>query len=254
MTRLLKFALALLVVAGVTGVLVYLRPHIPPAERGRRLAERQGCFGCHGPEGTHGNANPGRTDKTVPNYVGDVMMFANSKAEVREWIRDGFTAARAKSQTWREQRERGILKMPAYKDRLSAAQIEDLVAFVASQASIEAPEDTLAARGATRAEELGCFGCHGSGGRLARPNPGSLKGYVPSWDGADFPELVAGRDEFGDWVEDGVADRFERNPAASYFLKRAVLKMPAFKTHLEPGDVDALWAYVQWLRSHRGGR
>jgi mono/diheme cytochrome c family protein len=252
--RLVKVALALLVVGGVVGVLVYMRPNIPPAERGRRLAEREGCFGCHGAEGTHGTPNPGRTDKTVPNYVGDVMMFANSKEEIREWIRDGFTASRAKSQTWRDQRERGILKMPAYKDRLTAAQIENLVAFVASQASIDSPEDTLAARGAARAEELGCFGCHGSGGRLARPNPGSLKGYVPSWDGADFPELVANRDEFEDWVNDGVADRFEKNPAASFFLKRAVLKMPAFHAHLEPGDVDALWAYVQWLRSPAGAR
>jgi hypothetical protein len=25
--------------------------------------------------------------------------------------------------------------------------------------------------------------------------------------------------------------------------------MPAFKKHLEPGDVEALWAYVTWLRT-----
>jgi hypothetical protein len=25
--------------------------------------------------------------------------------------------------------------------------------------------------------------------------------------------------------------------------------MPAYRTHLEAGDVDALWAYVQWMRS-----
>ena len=33
------------------------------------------------------------------------------------------------------------------------------------------------------------------------------------------------------------------------FLRRAPLHMPSFKKHLEPGDVEALWAYVTWLRS-----
>lgn len=249
MKRALLAALAFLVIAGVAGAMVYLRPRIPPAERGRRLAEREGCFGCHGPEGTKGAANPGRTDKAAPNYVGDVMMYANDRGEIREWIRDGFTAARAKSLTWRDQRERGALKMPAYKDRLSATQIEDLVAFVAAQSEMDAPEDTLAAKGVERAQALGCVGCHGTGGRFARPNPGSLKGYVPSWDGGDFPELVQSREEFADWIRDGISDRFEENPAAMFFLRRAALKMPAFRSHLEPGDVDALWAYVRWLRS-----
>jgi hypothetical protein len=46
-----------------------------------------------------------------------------------------------------------------------------------------------------------------------------------------------------------VSKRFAGNAAAKMFLDRAVLHMPAFKTHLAPGDVDALWAYVQWLRS-----
>ena len=42
--------------------------------------------------------------------------------------------------------------------------------------------------GDTVAERLGCFRCHGSGGRGASRNPGSLKGYIPPWDGHDFAE------------------------------------------------------------------
>ncbi len=54
--------------------------------------------------------------------------------------------------------------------------------------------------------------------------------------------------EFRQWVSHGVSRRFERNPAASYFLRRAVLHMPAYGDRLAPGDVEALWAYIRWLR------
>lgn len=247
--KLWKAATVLVAVSTVVGAFLVFRPRLPAAERGRRLAERTGCFACHGPEGSRGAANPGRTDATVPNFEGDVMMFAvHGPDELREWIREGFTAKRAESQTWREQRDQGALKMPAFKDRLSDSQIEDLVALVMALHGAPEHDDSLATRGIERAEALGCVGCHGPGGRFARPNPGSLKGYVASWDGADFPELVADRAEFDQWVEDGVSTRFKRNVFARYFLDRAVLRMPAYRTHLEPGDLDALWAYVQWLR------
>jgi mono/diheme cytochrome c family protein len=240
-----------LLVALVALVLIWraLRPELPAAERGRRIAEKEGCFACHGPEGTHGNANVGRLDRTVPNFRDDVMMYAKTEAEIREWITDGSTARRRASRTWREQRERGALRMPAFGARLGARRIDDLVAFVKAQAlTADSIPDSLARRGLERAEALGCVGCHGPGGRFARRNPGSLKGYVPSWDGADFPELVRDSTEFREWVEHGTSRRFERNVAARYFLKRANLKMPRFESHLQPADVPALWAYVEWLR------
>jgi DNA-binding GntR family transcriptional regulator len=71
---------------------------------------------------------------------------------------------------------------------------------------------------------------------------------VPSWDGRDFPELVKDSTEFREWVERGVSRRFATNPLARWFLDRAVLHMPAFEKHVAPGDVEALWAYVAWLR------
>jgi len=246
--RRLIVGVLVLVVVGAIALGWTMRPRLPAAERGRRLAERTGCFGCHGPEGTRGTANPGRSDRSVPGFTGDVMMYADSPEQIREWIREGKTAKRAASRTWREQRERGTLRMPAFKERLSPGEIEDLVAFVTVMSEPE-PADPVAARGQLRAQALGCFGCHGPGGGLARPNPGSLKGYVPSWDGADFPELVRDRAEFGQWVDKGVSERFDRNPLARFFLQRAVLKMPAYERHLQPGDVDTLWRYVEWVRT-----
>ena len=249
MKRAVILLLLLVVAVGAGAALSIFRPNLPAAERGRRLAEKMGCFGCHGPGGIRGAMNPGRTDGSVPNFEGDVMMFAGDPEEIHEWIHNGVTAKRQKSETWRSQRERGVLKMPAFKGRMTEARMHDLVAYVMAMAGMPAPEDSLASRGLERADSLGCLGCHGAGGRLARNNPGSLKGYVPSWDGKDFSDLVRDSSEFRDWVEDGVSDRFESNPLAQFFLSRAVLKMPAYKTHLQQGDVEALWAYVRWLRS-----
>lgn len=248
MQRMLLALFALALIGGVAAFLTF-RPNLPAAERGRRLAIRTGCFACHGPGGIRGIANHGRLDRVVPNFTGDVMMYAKSAGELHQWIRDGVTQKKSVSATWREQRERGALRMPAFGRRFSERQISDLVAYVMAMAGMPEPGDSLSAHGLDRAGALGCVGCHGAGGRLALMNPGSLKGYVPSWDSSDFTELVRDSTEFREWVERGVSQRFDRNAAAKFFLRRAVLHMPAFRNHLEPEDVPALWAYVQWLRS-----
>ncbi len=244
--RLLLAALALATV--VSAWAIWLRPHLPAAERGRRIAERAGCFACHGAEGGRGSANPGRKDRTVPTWESDLMMFAEDEQEVREWIRDGVPSERARSRSWQADRDSGALRMPAFGRRLRRGQIEDLVVFVRAVAGEPAPEEASALRGRERAEALGCTGCHGPGGRFARPNPGSLKGYVPSWDGRDFVELVRGRREFDQWVTDGISRRFAAAPLARFFLERAHLRMPAYRRFLRAGDLDTLWAYVSWVR------
>src|SRR6266850_846570 len=111
-----RWVALLLGLASAIPACTLLGPGLPPAERGRRLAERTGCYGCHGPEGLRGTSNPGRTDQTVPTWEGDLMMFGHSPGDIREWIRDGVTQKRAQSETWRRERDRGTLKMPAFKD------------------------------------------------------------------------------------------------------------------------------------------
>ena len=245
----LPVAIAAVVVAVVLVAAISVRPRLTAPERGRRIAEANGCFGCHGAEGMHGTANPGRLDATVPSFTGALMMYATNADQVREWIEDGSTASKRASTSWQAERKKGALRMPAFEKRLTRREIDDLVAFVMAAAGEPAPEDSLPSAGLDRAGALGCFGCHGTGGRFARPNPGSFKGYVPPWDGPDFPELVANRAEFDEWVTSGVSKRFASNPMAMFFLKRAPLKMPHYQTHLEPGDLDAMWAYVGWLRA-----
>ncbi len=248
MPRSLSILFTIALVAGLVAVW-WTRPRLTAAERGRRLAETSGCFACHGPGGLRGAANPGRKDRTVPGFEGDVMMYADDAADVRAWIRDGVTPKRAASESWRRERDAGALRMPAFGRRLSERELDDLVAFVLVTSGEPAPPDSLAKAGLARAEALGCVGCHGAGGRFSLPDPGSLKGYVPSWDGPDFPELVRDRAEFEQWVREGRSHRFRDQAAARVFLDRATLRMPAFERHLAPGDLDALWAYVRWLRT-----
>jgi mono/diheme cytochrome c family protein len=247
--RALLLVAVFVVIAGSGAWFYVTRPYLTPTEKGRRLAEQMACFACHGADGSGGVPNPGRVEGVVPNWRGDLMMFARDTSQIREWIRDGVTAARAQSQSWQQERSLGALRMPAFGKRLSETQIGNLVALVAILGGKAEPEDSLALYGFHRADSLACFSCHGPGGRYARPNPGSFKGYVASWQAADFQDLVESRPEFDEWVTDGICRRLAGNRAATYFLKHAVLKMPAFRSHLRPGDLDALWAYVTWLRS-----
>ena len=248
-SRLFLIVVLVALAGGIATAFFVTRPRITAAERGRRLAEANGCFACHGPEGIRGVPNPGRAEGKVPDYEGSLMMYAENEEEIREWIRDGGTKSRFQSTSWIADRKHGVLRMPAYGERLSKREIDDLVAFVTARAGMPAPGDSLALYGRDRAEALGCFGCHGAGGSFSRPNPGSLKGYVASWASPDFLELARNRAEFGEWVEEGVARRLRDDPIAKFFLRIPPLHMPAYRDHLEAGDVDALWAYVQWLRA-----
>ena len=100
------------------------------AERGRRVAERWGCFTCHGPGGIRGAANHGRADRTVPGFEGDVMMYAKSDDDLREWIRDGVPKSRAASHTWQDQRARGAIVVVISHDLDALGPLCDQVAVL----------------------------------------------------------------------------------------------------------------------------
>jgi cytochrome c553 len=63
----MRIVLGVLVTAALVGCITAFfafRPRVPAAERGRRLAERTGCFACHGPGGSAAQRTPGAP--TVP--------------------------------------------------------------------------------------------------------------------------------------------------------------------------------------------
>lgn len=247
------FVVLALVEGGVLGVLL-LRSRwqreaaATPVQRGRRIAERMGCFGCHGPGGAGGVANPGpKEGSSVPAWNdGTWMMYSDTEADVRAWIAEGHAPGTKPPQA--------LLQMPAYKTRLTAAELDDVTAYVLTVMQF-AQLEGKAADGQAAAKRLGCFGCHGPEGRGLVSNPGSLKGYTPAWDGADYAELVESPAEFKQWVRNGITDRFRANPAARHFVEGEVIRMPAYHGQVSDADLEALLAYVDWVRSHpRGAR
>jgi mono/diheme cytochrome c family protein len=221
-------------------------------ERGRRIAERLGCFACHGPGGEGGVPNPGSEEEEVPAWSGGmVMMYALNEAEIREWILDGAPRRLREQEAHEEEHERALLRMPAYRGRLSEEELNDLVAYFKAVSWFETPPSELAARGREVAFEKGCFGCHGPSGMGRLPNPGSFKGYIPGWDGPDFRELVRDERELEEWILEGISRRFRSNPAAQFFLKRQAIKMPAYRGHLTDEELEALKAYIRWVQETR---
>ncbi|HTQ80051.1 MAG TPA: c-type cytochrome [Thermoanaerobaculia bacterium] len=215
-----------------------------PVARGRAVAERMGCFGCHGPGGVSGSKNPGAKGGEVPTWSGGTwMMYNDSEADLRAWILDGHPPHRPPDPG-------ALLTMPAYRSRLRPAEADDLVAYVLAASQFGRLEDEKVAAGLEAAVHYGCLGCHGPEGRGLVADPGSLKGFVPPWDGPDYAELVESDAEFRQWVKDGTLDRFRANPAAQHILKTEALRMPAFGDRIKPEEVEALLAYAKWVRAH----
>jgi mono/diheme cytochrome c family protein len=262
---LLILALLMLVGVGLAGYLASARqPASTPFVRGFYLAQRMGCFSCHGPQGIAGATNPNALWGETPPFSagGPILSFVQQSQEIREWILYG-----APQRLWIDGQQPdvtathqhkhnkdslvgvgGTIKMPAFAGILTDAQLNDLVFFVQSMTGMYKPADSQAVDGLHVAMRMGCFGCHGPGGRGGTPNPGSFKGYIPPWDGDDFKELVEDESELRQWVLDGKLGRFERNPLARYFTHGQSIRMPAYRGVMTEQEFIAIKAYIEWLR------
>ena len=228
---------------------------IPPrdnaAQRGARLAAELGCFSCHGPGGRGGMPNPGSKTGEVPSFhEGTLMMYAHDDDDVRGYILNGASASKLARPEYRAEMDAQLIRMPAFKDVVTAAQVDDLVAFLrASSGLLAPPAGSPAEHGADVATANACFSCHGMMGIGGVPNPGSLKGYIPGFGGEDFEELVRDDDELRGWIRTGGVPRLRNDALAAHFIERQRVKMPAFGNQLSSADLDAVVAYVRWLAS-----
>jgi mono/diheme cytochrome c family protein len=221
-----------------------------PVARGQRLALDLGCFACHGPGGAGGTPNPGSEEGTVPAFTERTqMMYVKTTDDLREYVLDGAPRRKREDPDYRKEMEAAALRMPAYRPFVTAAQVEDLVAYLRAASDQVLPDETLAARGSELALTHGCFACHGPLGAGGVQNPGSLKGYVPSFWGADFDELVQNDEELHGWIADGEIPRIAQHPIGSRFLRGQAIKMPAYGKHVPEPDIEALEAYVRWVRA-----
>jgi mono/diheme cytochrome c family protein len=244
-------AVAILVVLLAFGVRYATRKDLSRVQRGWTVAERKGCFTCHGPGGIRGMADPGHGLDEVPPFSGGLItMYAQSEGEIREWILDGLPRRVRDDPGQMKLRADAVIRMPAWRGLLSARETDDLVAFVKAASDFEAPEDAKASEGREVANRMGCFNCHGPQGRGSMPNLRSFKGYIPSWDGADFPELARDDAEIREWILDGRPQRLQKSRIARFYLDRQPIQMPAYRGHLEPAEVDRLVDYIRWVRAH----
>ncbi|MDF1563344.1 MAG: c-type cytochrome [Deltaproteobacteria bacterium] len=220
------------------------------ALRGEALARELGCFGCHGPAGRGGVEDPLLPEAGVPGWSGGVLQsYARSEAEIREWILDG-VSERLKDRP-PEARPGGLLPMPAYRDLLSEGQVDDLMAYVLAVAAWDEGMPGAAYEGKELARRLGCFGCHGPSGIGGLPNPGSFKGVIPSWEGEWYAELVRDDDELRAWILDGAPPRLTESALARRYLEGQRIQMPAYREHVSDAELEAMVAYLAWLRRER---
>ncbi len=232
--------------SGAAGLSWWRSHNVGPVQRGARLAAERGCLSCHGPAGRLADPDGTRGIGTVPSFEhDDVTAYAKSEDEIREWILDG------KPRRLREAADgeaEPALRMPAWSGRLSPGEVEELVAYVKAVSDFDPVPDAVA-DGRDAAAQLGCFTCHGPQGRFDTPNPGSLKGYIPSWTGADFPELARDAGEIREWIRDGSPRRLRDHPVASFFMRRQAIRMPAYGDRVSEDEVRRITAYIDWLRA-----
>jgi mono/diheme cytochrome c family protein len=240
--RFFATGLCVVAVSAIMAVFWWRSTNVGPVQRGADLALAQGCLGCHG---------GARVSLLLPRPFTDLDDV--DPVTTREWILDGMPEGVRQDVEARVALEAAAIRMPAWRGRLSHAQVDDLVAYLRALASADVPEDQAARTGYAVAERLGCFGCHGPGGRGAGRNPGSLKGYIPPWDGRDFAELVADEGELREWILGGRPQRLQANPLARFFLDRQAIRMPAFRGQITEEELRALEAYIGWLRASLPG-
>ena len=245
-TRLVVGSVVLAAVVSVALVAWWRGRSVGPVTRGGRIAAARGCLGCHGPGGQLADPDGARQVGSVPTFGhDDVTGYARSAAEIREWILDGRPRRLAEDEG---EGPPPVLRMPAWRGRLSDEEVGHLVAYLRAVSEFDPVPAGPPAEGRDLAATLGCFACHGPQGRGDTPNPGSLKGYIPSWSGEDFPELARDDGEIREWIRDGAPRRLRENPVAAFFLRRQAIRMPAYGARVTDAEVVQVTAYIRWLR------
>lgn len=106
-----------------------------PVARGRTVYLRSGCAICHGLDGKGGIRNPNaQTDEEIPSLV--YVAEGYTPEELKDRIRRGV----ADIARMNPEGPPPPLTMPSWHERLSAQQVEDLVAFLISLMPKEAKE------------------------------------------------------------------------------------------------------------------
>ena len=118
-------------VAFVKAVSDFEKPDDPKASEGRDVANRLGCFNCHGPQGRGTMPNPRAFKGYIPSWDGpDFEELARDDSEIREWILDGRPRRLQQSRLARFHLDRQGVQMPAYRGHLAPGEVDRLVDYI----------------------------------------------------------------------------------------------------------------------------
>jgi mono/diheme cytochrome c family protein len=106
-------------------------------------------------------------------------------------------------------------------------------------------EESEVARGRRLADELGCFNCHGPGGRGGVPNPGSKWEGVPSFHEGTPMMFVGSDDDLRAYILDGAPEAKRKRESYRKEIAAQAIQMPAYRGWVSDRDVDALVAYIR---------
>lgn len=107
------------------------------------------------------------------------------------------------------------------------------------------PRENAAQRGRRLAAELGCFTCHGPGGRGGVPNPGSEGGEVPSFHQGTMMMYVHDDQDLREYILDGAPAAKLARPEYRAQMEAQALRMPAFRPVVSARQVADLVTYLR---------
>ena len=107
------------------------------------------------------------------------------------------------------------------------------------------PYASPADQGRALAEQLGCFTCHGPGGRGGVPNPGSTGGEVPSFHEGTLMMYAHDDQDLREYILDGAPARKLARPAYREEMAAQAIRMPAYRGVVSDRQVEALVAYLR---------
>lgn len=261
---LLLIAGFIIAVAATVFVQVERRPESSPVSRGARLAEEAGCFACHGRSEEEPRFNLRLAAPGDWRGKNNPSLWEGEITEVKvlvDWIANGVPADEA------EKHRNLFIRMPAYKDRLTPGEIEDIAAWILAEGlkiwadpnSVKLPPagqaltpDQLFVAGDALSRRHGCYQCHGELGQGGVANPDSFKGYIPGFQGKDFLKLTADGDrtEILHWIAHGRGRAIESGPLgrlAKKFLDGQAIPMPGYRDQLTGVEKELLADYLLLL-------
>lgn len=100
-------------------------------------------------------------------------------------------------------------------------------------------------QGRALAARMGCFSCHGPGGRGGVPNPGSKGGEVPSFREGTVMMYAHEDQDLREYILDGAPATKRERPAYRAEMDAQAIRMPAYRGWVSERQVALLVAYLR---------